>query len=322
VPKKQLSWDDIFATTPLSEPLTTYKDNIKAIFDLIGTSLGAIERKEKSTRKLLEDMSGFVEELANDTIPNFTGMRDEQTRFLHEIREAKKRLAPEMSEESLIQFETMTEKANNLRKDIQNSIRSAKRDYKKYSLRCTELAQRLESHQLERQLLRPMSFVYLVTVWDAFIFDTARKILHVHPNLISDSTSKTEVSKSDLWSLNGANGLHDYLIEIEIRNLDSERKKLIDCFKDYWGIDWEQSQVSLNDIKEIRARRDIWVHNRGIVNQQYLSMAGDDTALKRRQLAEITDAYLFGSLAKLTKLAIYIHKVAHEKHYSKIESQQ
>ena len=46
MPKKQLSWDDIFAGIDLSEPLTTYKDNIEAIFNLIGTSLDAIKRKK------------------------------------------------------------------------------------------------------------------------------------------------------------------------------------------------------------------------------------------------------------------------------------
>lgn len=321
MPKKQVSWDDLFTAIPLSEPLTTYKDNIQAIFNLIGTSSDAIKQKEKATREFLEKVEKFAEDLATDKIPFFEQIRDEQTRSLRELSASRKRFTSTTNQDLRNEHENITNKISNLRKDVQNTIQRAKRDYKKYTSLCTELSQELQAHKLEQQLLMPMSFVYLVTVWDAFIFDTARKILHVHPNLISGSTNTIEVSKSALWGLNSANGLHDYLIEIEIRNLDNERKKLIDCFKDYWGIDWEQSQVSLDDIKEIRARRDIWVHNRGIVNQQYLSMVSDYTALKRGQLAEITDAYLFGSLGKLTSLAIYIHKVAHEKHYSKIEPQ-
>lgn len=316
MPKGQPSWDNIFATAPLSEPLKTYKNSLQAIVNLIGTSLNAIKREEESTRELLEDAKKFVEDLATDIIPSFKQRRDEQTKNLHEMNDLKKRFKPKMNQELISKHTTLTKQISNFRKDIQNTIKRAKEDHKKYSSLCTDLSQRLKSHQLEQQLLRPMAFVYLVTIWDAFIFDTARKILRAHPHLISESTSKIEVSKSDLWSLNSVNELHDYLIETEIRNLDGERKKLIDCFKDYWGIDWEQSQISLDDIKEIRARRDIWVHNRGIVNQQYLSMVGDGATLKLDQLAEITDAYLIESLAKLTKLAIYIHKIADEKHYS------
>jgi hypothetical protein len=318
MPKKQLSWDDLFATIPLSEPLTTYKDSIQAIINLVGTSLGAIQQKEESTQKLLEEMKKLAEELAIDTIPSFMEMRDGRTRSLQELRKLKKRFALQMNEENLKDLETLTEENRNLRKRIQNNIRTMKRRYKEYSSLCTELSQELQAHKLERQLLIPMSFVYLVTVWDAFILDTARKILHVHPNLISGSTNTIEVSKSTLWGL-GANELRDYLIDIEVRNLDIDRKKLVNCFKEHWGIDWEKSSVPLNKVIEIRARRDIWVHYKGVVNQQYLSMVGDDATLKFGQLAEITDEYLFDSLAELTILAIYIHKGAHKKHYSKIE---
>ena len=170
MPKKQLSWDDIFAAIPLSEPLTTYKDNIQAIFNLIGTSLDAIKRKEKSTREFLEDVEKFAEDLATDTIPYFKQLRDEQTRSLREMSALKKRFTSTTNQELLSKHETLTNRISNLRKDIQNTIKRAKRDYKKYSSLCTELSQRLQSHELEQQLLRPMSFVYLVTVWDAFLF--------------------------------------------------------------------------------------------------------------------------------------------------------
>lgn len=316
MPIKQFSWDDIFTNTPLSEPLTTYKDNIEAIVNLIGTSLHAIKQKEELTRELLKEVEKFSEEMSNDTIPHYIEMRDKPNIFLREIDRFQKRAKTEMSEEDLRRYETLVKDAKNLRKDINNEIRRVKISYKKNVAFSKTLSQRIQSHNLEKQLLRPMSFVYLVTVWDAFILDTARKILHKHPNLISDSDSTIEFSKSSIWSLDNIDELRNYLIETEVRNLDNDRKKLINCFKEYWGIDWEQSPVSQDDIKEIRARRDIWVHNRGIVNQQYLSMVGDSTKLELDNLAEITDEYLTQSLAKLTNLAIYIHKIAHEKHYS------
>ena len=71
-----------------------------------------------------------------------------------------------------------------------------------------------------------------------------------------------------------------FLIESEIRKLDSSRKTLVETFKDYWGIDWEQSGVPMEEVMEIRARRDLWVHNQGKVNNQYLTMVGKQTSLE------------------------------------------
>ena len=161
-----------------------------------------------------------------------------------------------------------------------------------------------------------MAFVYLVTLWDAFIADTIVYILKVHPQLISESMTNIQLNKSDIWKMANIQEIRAHLINAEVRKVTDDRKKLIDTFRDYWGIDLNKSLLNLDELSEIRARRDIWVHNAGVVNEQYKVMVSDDT-LNKGQVAEITDEYFQKSLTTLLLFASFIHEEAFLKHYSK-----
>lgn len=134
-------------------------------------------------------------------------------------------------------------------------------------------------------------FIYIYAVWEAFVFDTGRAILLTNPHLSSDE------------------------VESKVEKL-AERKKLIGRFKDWWGIDWRENRFPLREEEEIRARRNIWVHNRGVINQQYVT-AAEGNPEDIGNIAEITPEYIFKSIVILVELAKYIHKVANEKHYNK-----
>jgi len=110
--------------------------------------------------------------------------------------------------------------------------------------------------------------------------------------------------------------LWNYQIEYKVRKLSSKQKAVLRCFNQDWKIDLKSSGVPLDKVIEIRARRNIWVHNKGVINQQYIDMVGGDTSHKRERVAKITYKYLAESEATLNKLAVYIHKVAHEKYYA------
>ena len=110
--------------------------------------------------------------------------------------------------------------------------------------------------------------------------------------------------------------IKDYIIEDKVRRLDANRPKLIRCFREYWGIDWEKSEIALTDIVEIRARRDIWVHNQGMVDRQYINMVGDSNLIGLGKKAKIDIKYFNDCLKKLTELAVYIHKIADKKDYA------
>lgn len=171
------------------------------------------------------------------------------------------------------------------------------------------------------KVLLPMIFVYRFTLWDAFILDMGREILRAHPQLIWTRGETMQASKSILWNTANLNEVRDYIINQEVSQLAGDRKKLIKTFRDYWGIDWKKSGQSLDYLREVIARRDIWVHNYGKINEQYLSMIGDKDYSKIGKIAKITPGYLVEQTYKLVELSIYIHKLAYEKHYKFKRSQ-
>ncbi len=286
--------DELFRGVPLTEPLKTFIANSLSIMELAWGTEGQIKQRKGELGGMLQEARGvtkswrrMIKDAEKQEISR-RALRNSDLEGVDDYLLYLQKIIPEYNSE--------LEKCESMYKDIAEKVKSQK-------------------HML--QLLMPMSFVYLVTVWDAFISDTMRKILRLHPQLISESANKVELSKSTLWHFKSSKELRDCLIESEVRRLDHDRKKLIVCFKDSWGIDWEQAKVSLNKVVEIRARRDIWVHNKGRVNQQYLDMVTGNTSLRPRQKAAITAEYLASALSILILLAKYIHKNAYDKHYSR-----
>ncbi len=314
--KELTSIDDLFAQAPFSEPLKAFKENIDAVNNLVGTSAKAIKLKREEIggwlREYQEKRNQWIAVKArvNEDLQKFR-----EQRVIHGHGDMGK--FAEDNESMAVEKERLIDEIERLIDEITRVMSATDEQDKILWGLYDELQERSRSSLLELQILMPMSFIFVVTVWDAFILDTARKILSIHPQLISKSEDKIDLTKSDLWVLYNRDELHDALIESEIRKLDGDRPKLVETFKVYWGIDWTRSTVPLDMIVEIRARRDLWVHNQGRVNKQYVKMVKAHTPLNLGQVAEITDDYFAESLFHLTAMAVYNHRIADEKHYSK-----
>lgn len=307
--KKQSPLKDLFNAVPLSEPLKTFKSNVEAIDGLAQMSSHAIEKGKGEVEKWrTEDR-----QLKKDTERSLQECKG-SLKQLYEVQrwvKPSKRLAGGGKG----QLDEQEDRVSEAIKAHRALITKEKALIDRWDSLCENYSTLLDRYDKESEMLMPMVFVYVVAIWDAFVLDTVRKILRSHPQLISTADDKIEVGKSFLWNANSEE-IRDYLIEQQVRYLDEHRQQLVKSFKDYWGIDWEASTISLNEAIEIRARRDIWVHNKGVINQQYLNMVGKDASLELGQVAEIDTQYLAQSLRKLTTLAIYIDKVANEKHYA------
>jgi len=309
VSKKKSPLKDLFNAVPLSEPLKTFKSNVEAIDVLARMSLSTIGRRKGEVEKWQTENTQLIE----DAERSLQESKDSWRQFYEKVQrwiKPSNRLAGgekgQRDEQKSLNGLTKAHRALIAKqKGLINRLHSLSRNYSAL----------LDRYDKQSEILMPMVFVYLVAIWDAFVLDTTRKILRSHPHLISTADDKIEVSKSFLWNATSEE-IRDYLIEQKVRQLGDHPQQLVESFKDYWGINWEASTISLNDVIEIRARRDIWVHNKGVINQQYLNMVGKDASLELRQVAEIDTQYLAQSLRKLTTLAIYIHKVANEKHYA------
>ena len=296
--KKQSSHSDLSDEVLSSEPLNTFLGNVESISSLLSMTSSTISKRENELKQSLD-------ETAERRKYHEAKLKEDKDR-LKEINRMRSQIEAEGLEQLFGQAQTLFTERKAFIKDLKSDI---EKNYPSL----------LDTYQRQKTVLMPMVFVYLVTIWDAFVMDTVRKILGVSPYLISTSDAKIEVKRSFLWSAESGEDIRNYLIEDKVRQLDYDRKELLRCFKEHWGIDWEESGISLDDVVEIRARRDIWVHNKGIVNKQYLDMLGEGTSLKERQAAQIDIQYFGDCLKKLTALAVYIHKIAYKKHYAKTD---
>lgn len=302
MPKKQSSLSDLADEVLLSEPFNTFMSNVEAISSLLGMTSEAISKREHELKQSLD-------KTAEDKKYQEVQLQEDKDR-LKELYKMRSQIGSE--KEINKELKRLIERARTL-------IMERKGFIKGLGSHIDETYRPLlDIYQRRKAVLMPMVFVYLVTIWDAFVMDTVRKILGVHPQLMTaNRDAKIEVSKAFLWSAHSIEDVRNHLIEEVVRDLDYNRKRLLEYFADYWGIDWEKSGIALRDVVEIRARRDIWVHNKGMVNKQYLDMVGERTSFEEGQVTEIDTQYIDACLHKLTRLAVYIHKIAYIKHYTK-----
>lgn len=277
--KKQPSISDFFKGVPLSEPLKAFRGNVVAIAYIAGDTVGRIDTSKREIQELFDKS---IEDLEVDK------------ESLHEAKQKLKQLRELRTKIEVIKGSPAATKAvlqrdeqwlNEAVEDWQSMVIRSQRIVNKGSFVLRQGRALLNKYEKASEILMPMVFVFLVTIWDAFVLDTVRRILRVHPELITLSDEEIRLNASFLWNIESIKDIRNYMIENKVRYLDSHREELLKCFREYWGIDWEMSGLALKDIIEIRSRRDIWVHNKVIVNKQYLNMVGEGTSIKEGQVA-------------------------------------
>ncbi len=296
--RKKTSYDQLYNQAPLTEPLDRFKISVQAV-------LMALDATNQFSKK----QSAKLHRLSTDWKDIGSEIRSWQGYASHTAQELQKANNDSNASGGFIPNEQEL-------KELRDNIEQA---YKEYLEHDRELNQDDPNFQQLFTLTLPMYFIYLIAIWDAFILDTAKQILSVHPHLITTSNKIPEVSRAALWNCETLDEVRNCLLDAEMQRLDTDRNNLINTFKDYWGIDWQDSGIGLPLIAELRARRDIWVHNQGKVNRRYLEMlvkSNSQTLLKVGKTATIDVSYLETAIITLTILSVHIHSQAHLKHYS------
>jgi hypothetical protein len=318
--KEVKSISGLFRGVPLSHPLKGFKSNLEGINYVARSSTKMIERHKETTKKLYKE-SIESKEKNKKLVEEFRESLEKARRFKKDMRDLKG-LAGEGKEH----FEELEEWGTGQVKILERLLRQGKRIGSSGDKLIEGWLESIDKYEKANEMILPMVFVFLVTVWDAFILDTVRRLLRVNPEMITESNEEVRVNVQFLLSVesnedirNYIMDIKDYIIEDKVRRLDHNRRELIRCFRDEWGINWEKSGIELNDIVEIRARRDIWVHNQGMVNRQYINMVGERNLIGLEKKAQIDIEYFDNCLKKLTELAVYIHRIAHEKYYAKAD---
>lgn len=297
---------------PLTEPFAAFEKNAISLQELITIAEPYLKKGREDTEGLLVQIKEG-RSVSRNSIDGLLALAEEVQGKINKTK-ANEHVFTK-SDKLLLEYKKVLDDLRKSHDGILNDIENIRDTFNQWDSMEEQLLQVLPTRSMAFVLM-PMALVYLVAIWDAFITDTARRILRIHPHLISECTTNIQLSKSDAWNLGTNQDIKEYLIELEVRKLTEEKKKLIDTFRDYWGIDFEKSIVNVKDIVEIRVRRNIWVHNSGVVNEQYERLVGGETTFKKGQIAEITYEYFTESLIKIITLAGFIHKNAFSKHYS------
>jgi len=160
-----------------------------------------------------------------------------------------------------------------------------------------------------------MSFVYLVALFDAFLADVFSKVVRIRPGILK--SSKKQIFYDRLLEFGSFEALVEFIASRELNELSYKSiKDQPDYYRDRFGVAIEESGVTVSELIELRATRNLLVHNNGLVNHIYLEQvpssmykAGDDVQV---------DTNYFGQAVKsLDAVAEFITAKLIEKHATK-----
>ena len=125
-------------------------------------------------------------------------------------------------------------------------------------------------------LLVRSAFIYSVALFDGFLADAFCTVLSYRPEVMS--TSKKQLSYDSIIRLHRSNELIQFMATREINEISyGSVRDQARYFQERFGVDLAQSGVDITHLTEIRATRNVLVHNNGIVNSVYLEAVPGST---------------------------------------------
>jgi hypothetical protein len=159
-------------------------------------------------------------------------------------------------------------------------------------------------------LLLEMAFIYRVALFDAFIPDLIRLLLIGLPQMLK---SKKQLSHQEILEQGEFNSLIGLMADKELQDFGyGSIKEQSRWVHDHLGLDLFSSKTQLDQVTELTARRNLFVHANGCVDRSYLTAAsqGEENLGRRldvhasywgecdRCLTEVSDRLLDGILSK------------------------
>jgi hypothetical protein len=153
-------------------------------------------------------------------------------------------------------------------------------------------------------MLLDMGFIYLVALFDAYLLDVFCAVLTDRPETLK--SSKKQLSYDKIIDLQASSVLIPYLAQ---REMDEVGYKSIveqaEYYESKFNIKIADSGVTLDDLTEIRAARNLLVHNNGIVNPIYLDVVRNSKYKSGERIATDLD-YWNNCYEKLKQVAEFI----------------
>ena len=167
-------------------------------------------------------------------------------------------------------------------------------------------------------LLTEMALIYRIALFDALVPDVIRAVLSFVPQILK--TKDKSVTYEELLELHEANSIVDTLIEREVgkvtrQSVEGQAKWI----EGKLGIRYIQTEPELATLVEVNARRNILVHNGGVVNAEYL-FAVPATALTSGERVAVDREYWESANKLLKFLALNFWMSVSNKFCPDIES--
>jgi hypothetical protein len=150
-----------------------------------------------------------------------------------------------------------------------------------------DLLRRYELYKLEYLLGLP--FQHIVTLFEAFLFDLLRLVLVDDPRRLRRLGKKIDVS--DVVRIADHQTLVVFIVDRELNELKYD--KLSEWFNYLKSLVRITSPTDdqVEQLAELKAARDLLIHNSGIVNATYLEKAGKRARYKLGEKIEISPDY-------------------------------
>lgn len=144
------------------------------------------------------------------------------------------------------------------------------------------------------------ALIMLITRFEEFITDYFQELYDAFPGKYID---KKTIAFDELSKLEDTCRIKEFIIEREVDQL--MRQEHTTWFKqmEAHGLKFASIADKMLVLQELYARRNIWVHNSGIVNKQYLSLVQKAT-LREGAKAQITNTYISEAI-KVIRITIY-----------------
>jgi len=162
-------------------------------------------------------------------------------------------------------------------------------------------------------MLLEMGYIYLIALFDAYLTDIWTTVLVSKPEMLKSKSKQLNYEK--IIELSEEGSLLSYLANREINELSyksiSEQNNF---YKSKFGIDLEDSGISLKILTELRVNRNILVHNKGVVNHMFLELIPNTGySLGDKILLSFQD--WVKALKHLRQVAKYLKNILLEKFY-------
>jgi hypothetical protein len=164
------------------------------------------------------------------------------------------------------------------------------------------------------ELVRVLGLLYLVAIFESYVVGIVREILLTCPDALK---SGRQFTAEAIIKLGEQKQIISYLAEKEVEDLLYKSfPDVVNYFDKRFNINLNGSGVSVENIVEILATRNIHVHDKGIVNQRYLELVGGST-LKVGAYKPVTREYLRDSIGSISTLVEFINTKVQRKYFAK-----